>query len=125
MRCSFEFPVSANWAQFYRRNVEPGSALFLSEIICASLRGLSHSIRVFLAVEPVDLRKSFNGLHGIVLDRPNADPCSGALYQTLKLSGINLIPRKGAEDAEKFRYKRLRALCVAARNNAVIKTGMF
>lgn len=31
--------------------------------------GLSGSLRVFLAVEPVDLRKSFNGLHGVVLDR--------------------------------------------------------
>jgi transposase len=42
--------------------------------------GLSHSIRVFLAVEPVDLRKSFNGLHGVVLDRLSEDPCSGALF---------------------------------------------
>ncbi|VGO18373.1 IS66 family insertion sequence element accessory protein TnpB [Pontiella sulfatireligans] len=42
--------------------------------------GLSNSIRVFLAVEPVDLRKSFNGLHGVVLDRLKEDPCSGALY---------------------------------------------
>ena len=40
--------------------------------------GLSNSIRVFLAVEPVDLRKSFNGLHGVVLDRLKEDPCSGA-----------------------------------------------
>jgi transposase len=37
-------------------------------------------MRVFLAVEPVDLRKSFNGLHGIVLERLKADPCSGALF---------------------------------------------
>ena len=42
--------------------------------------GLSGSLRVFLAVEPVDLRKSFNGLHGVVLDRLKEDPCSGALY---------------------------------------------
>ena len=42
--------------------------------------GLSHSVRVFLAVEPVDLRKSFNGLHGVVLDRLKEDPCSGALF---------------------------------------------
>jgi transposase len=42
--------------------------------------GLSNSIRVFLAVEPVDLRKSFNGLHGVVLDRLREDPCSGALF---------------------------------------------
>ena len=42
--------------------------------------GLSNSVRVFLAVEPVDLRKSFNGLHGIVLNRLDEDPCSGALF---------------------------------------------
>lgn len=42
--------------------------------------GLNPSLRVFLAVEPVDLRKSFNGLHGVVLDRLREDPCSGALF---------------------------------------------
>ena len=42
--------------------------------------GLSNSLRVFLAVEPVDLRMSFNGLHGVVLDRLEEDPCSGALF---------------------------------------------
>ncbi len=42
--------------------------------------GLNHSVRVFLAVEPVDLRKSFNGLHGVVLERLREDPCSGALF---------------------------------------------
>jgi len=42
--------------------------------------GLNGSLRVFLAVEPVDLRKSFNGLYGIVLDRLKEDPCSGALF---------------------------------------------
>ena len=42
--------------------------------------GLNSSLRVFLAVEPVDLRKSFNGLHAVVLDRLKEDPCSGALF---------------------------------------------
>jgi len=42
--------------------------------------GLNGSLRVFLAVEPVDLRKSFNGLYSIVLDRLEEDPCSGALF---------------------------------------------
>ena len=42
--------------------------------------GLSNSVRVFLAVEPVDLRMSFNGLYGVVLDRLEEDPCSGALF---------------------------------------------
>lgn len=42
--------------------------------------GLNSSIRVFLATQPVDLRKSFNGLHGVVLDRLSENPCSGALF---------------------------------------------
>jgi len=42
--------------------------------------GLSNSIKVLLAVEPVDLRKSFNGLHGVVLERLKEEPCSGALF---------------------------------------------
>lgn len=42
--------------------------------------GLNHALKVFLAVEPVDLRKSFNGLYAVVLDRLREDPCSGALF---------------------------------------------
>ena len=42
--------------------------------------GLSGSIRVFLATQPVVLRKSFNGLHGVVLDRLAENPCNGALF---------------------------------------------
>ena len=42
--------------------------------------GVNHSLKVFLAVEPVDLRKSFNGLHGLVLGQLQEDPCSGALF---------------------------------------------
>ena len=42
---------------------------------------VSGSLRVFLATEPVDLRKSFNGLHGVVLDRLGENPCSGALFE--------------------------------------------
>ena len=41
---------------------------------------LTGSLRVFLAVEPVDLRKSFNGLHTVVLDQLGEEPCSGALF---------------------------------------------
>ena len=41
---------------------------------------LSGSLQFFLAVELVDLRKSFNGLHGVVLDQLKEDPCSGTLF---------------------------------------------
>ena len=37
-------------------------------------------MRVFLALEPCDMRKSFDGLHGLVLDRLGEDPTSGALF---------------------------------------------
>lgn len=42
--------------------------------------GLNHSLKVFLAVEPVDLRKSFDGLYGVVAGRLQENPCSGALF---------------------------------------------
>jgi IS66 Orf2 like protein len=39
------------------------------------------SLKVLLAVEPCDLRKSFNGLHGLVTERLGEDPRQGALLQ--------------------------------------------
>jgi len=41
---------------------------------------LPASVKVFLAVEPCDMRKSFNGLQAIVRDQLREDPCSGALF---------------------------------------------
>lgn len=38
------------------------------------------SLKVFLAVEPCDLRKSFNGLHARVTETLGEDPRSGALF---------------------------------------------
>jgi transposase len=38
------------------------------------------SLKVWLAVEPCDLRKSFNGLHGLVTERLGEDPRQGALF---------------------------------------------
>jgi transposase len=40
----------------------------------------SGSLKVFLAVEPCDLRKSFNGLHALVTERLGEDPRTGALF---------------------------------------------
>lgn len=37
-------------------------------------------LRVFLAVEPVDMRKSFDGLHGVACERLGEDPRKGALF---------------------------------------------
>jgi transposase len=38
------------------------------------------SLRVFLGVEPVDLRKSFSGLLAEVMNRLEEDPMQGALF---------------------------------------------
>ncbi len=38
------------------------------------------NLRVFVAVEPCDMRKSFNGLHAVVLEKLREDPVSGALF---------------------------------------------
>ena len=38
------------------------------------------SLRVFLAVEPCDMRKGFDGLHGLISERLAEDVKSGALF---------------------------------------------
>jgi transposase len=41
---------------------------------------LSAATRVLVAIEPVDLRGSFNRLHGLVSERLKEDPLSGHLF---------------------------------------------
>lgn len=38
------------------------------------------ALKVFLAMQPQDMRKSFNGLSALVTDHLGADPYQGALY---------------------------------------------
>jgi transposase len=40
----------------------------------------SGSLKVFVAVEPCDMRKGFNGLHGLVTEKLQEDPRQGALF---------------------------------------------
>jgi transposase len=40
----------------------------------------SGSLKVFVSLEPCDLRKSFNGLHGLVTERLGEDPRQGSLF---------------------------------------------
>lgn len=40
----------------------------------------SGSLKVFVALEPCDMRKGFNGLHGMVTERLGEDPRQGALF---------------------------------------------
>jgi transposase len=39
-----------------------------------------HSVRIFVAVEPVDMRKQFNGLWSAVQEKLHEDPKSGAVF---------------------------------------------
>lgn len=38
------------------------------------------SLKICVALHPIDLRKSFNGLHGMVTERLGEDPRTGALF---------------------------------------------
>lgn len=42
--------------------------------------GSTRSVRVFAYTEPVDMRKGFDGLHGIVVRGLERDPLSGDLF---------------------------------------------
>jgi len=40
----------------------------------------SGGLKIFVALEPCDMRKSFNGLHTAVREKLHSDPLSGALF---------------------------------------------
>ena len=40
----------------------------------------SGSLKVFVAIEPCDMRKGFNGLSALVTERLGEDPRAGALF---------------------------------------------
>jgi transposase len=42
--------------------------------------GLTRDLRVFLAVEPADMRKSFNGLYALVVNELKENPLNKALF---------------------------------------------
>lgn len=42
--------------------------------------GFPHTLRIYLAVEPVDMRKQFNGLWAQAVERLQEDPREGALF---------------------------------------------
>ena len=42
--------------------------------------GLGPATRIFIALEPVDMRKGFEGLYGLVRDHLGEDPQSGHLF---------------------------------------------
>lgn len=42
--------------------------------------GVGYATRIYLAVEPTDMRKSFEGLSGLVREKLREDPLSGHLF---------------------------------------------
>ena len=42
--------------------------------------GLGLATKIYLGVEPIDMRKGFDGLYGLVRDHLGADPLSGHLF---------------------------------------------
>jgi transposase len=48
---------------------------------------LPPSVRIFVAVEPVDARKSFDGLSAVVRDSLGGDPMNGYLYVFINRRG--------------------------------------
>lgn len=38
------------------------------------------SLKIFVALEPCDMRKSFNGLHAVAAEKLGEDPKNGALF---------------------------------------------
>jgi len=42
--------------------------------------GLGLATKIYIAVEPVDMRKGFEGLYGLVRDQLGSDPLSGNLF---------------------------------------------
>ncbi len=40
----------------------------------------AESLKVFVALEPCDMRKGFNGLHALVSERLGEDPRAGAVF---------------------------------------------
>jgi transposase len=42
--------------------------------------GLGPATKIYIAIEAVDMRKGFEGLHGLVRDHLGQDPLSGHLF---------------------------------------------
>ena len=63
----------------HRRKTNPAGGGSGSRTGLAML-SFSGSLKVFVAVEACDMRKGFNGLHGLVTEKLGEDPRAGALF---------------------------------------------
>jgi transposase len=77
---------------------------------------LSSNLRYFIATEPTDMRKSFDGLAGIVRNQLQKDPVSGAIFIFLNKNRnqIKLLYWDG--DGFAIFHKRLERGNFAAKN---------
>lgn len=68
---------------------------------------VSTKVRIFLCTKPTDLRKGFDGLHGLVLEVFRQDPLSGDLFVFLnkRRDRLKLLVWEG--DGWLILYKRL------------------
>jgi len=70
---------------------------------------LSPTIRIFLCLQVVDLRKSFDGLSALVRQALHADPLSGSWFVFRNRAGDRLKILAWEEDGWALWYKRLEA----------------
>lgn len=70
---------------------------------------IPHALKIFLAVEPADMRRSFDGLAGLVEQTLQADPLSGHLFvfRNKRADRVKLLHWDG--DGYAIWYKRLEA----------------
>jgi hypothetical protein len=63
----------------------------------------SGSLKVFLALDPIDMRKGFEGLYAAVSEKLQADVKSGALFVSGAPSTLGLSLSFGFDDYAAFR----------------------
>jgi transposase len=51
--------------------------------------GLGVATKIYLSVEAVDMRKGFEGLHGLVRDHLGQDPLSGHLFVSVRPTQVS------------------------------------
>jgi len=70
---------------------------------------ITSETRISLCTSPVDMRKSFNGLIGIVRNQLNADPLAGHLFVFLNKSNTLIKILYWDGDGFAIWYKKLKA----------------
>lgn len=81
---------------------------------------LPPTVRIWLSAQPVDLRKSFDGLAALVQEGLRGDPLSGSIFVFRNKSGDRIKLLLWEEDGYAIWYKRLEAGCFrfpASQNN--------